>query len=579
MLIFSGLAMSLAAASATPPPATLLIALAPRSAPGKVDVQSVTVTLSFEGLAADKTGPLLQMPLVSSNVDSVATVLSGLEARDARGVFKLLPRDVELPVQAARDAEIGGPTRQWFADRPVSGGLTVRYSVPAQASLPPRGPAPPFAFSNDGGGTSAAGNIFLMLPPGDTSWRTQVRWDLSDLPRGARGISSYGTGNVAAPEPLKAPQLRMAFYMAGKVSAWPYSAPKSGFFSAWQGQPPFDALAVMGWTSKLYGHYARFFGQQEPPPYGVFLRYNPVNAGGGVGLYHSFVTTFGQPGGQGSDVAQVQMTLAHEMFHTFSPFIEQPAGLESSWFGEGLATFYQRRLPLRYGLIGPEQFVEDLNFHAGRYYTSPLGEVPNSEVPGRFWADTRIRTLPYDRGMLYFADLDDRVRKKSGGERSLDDLVLAMLAAAKYKKLGNADWEMLLEAELGHGAVEEFYAFLNGRAPLPASDAFGACFRRISKSLRRYDLGFDTAVLAEPRRVVRGLRAGSAAAQAGLRDGDEIVRPVPQDQLQGDQTMMLTLRIRRDGQESDLTYLPRGEAVSAWQWEILPASKRKACAL
>ncbi|MEH3158515.1 MAG: hypothetical protein PGN08_05980 [Sphingomonas taxi] len=113
-------------------------------------------------------------------------------------------------------------------------------------------------------------------------------------------------------------------------------------------------------------------------------------------------------------MGEIKFTLAHEMFHTFQPFIEGPSGLESSWFGEGLATFYQRRLPLRFGLIGPDDFVRDLNFHAGRYYTSAMASVPNAEVPKRFWADTRIRTLPYDRGMLYFADLDDRLRKASG---------------------------------------------------------------------------------------------------------------------------------------------------------------------
>ncbi|MEH3158514.1 MAG: hypothetical protein PGN08_05975 [Sphingomonas taxi] len=58
-------------------------------------------------------------------------------------------------------------------------------------------------------------------------------------------------------------------------------APARGFFAAWQGTPPFDAAALMRWTGTLYDRYAGFFGQKAPPPYGVFLRYNPINAGGG----------------------------------------------------------------------------------------------------------------------------------------------------------------------------------------------------------------------------------------------------------------------------------------------------------
>ncbi|PQA86575.1 peptidase M61 [Marinicaulis flavus] len=518
------------------------------------------------------------MPLISSNVDSVATVLSHLEANDDLGPLALSARDEKLPVRAARDAEIGGVSRIWSAARDISGTLTVHYTVPADATLPARGGAPPFAFSNDGNATSAAGHVFLMLPPNDAAYETSVRWDLSGLPEGAKGVSSFGSGAAKSPEPLDASQLRMTFFMAGDIGVWPYPTPESGFFSAWQGDPPFEPRALMEWTRDLYGEYAQFFGQDAPPPYGVFLRYNPVNAGGGVGLYHSFVTTFGKAGGQGSDIAELKMTLAHEMFHTFSPYIEQPAGLESSWFGEGLATLYMRKLPFRFGLLTADEFLENLNFHAGRYYTNILATAPNSEVPKRFWEDTRIRTLPYDRGMLYFADLDDKIRKRSDGERSLDDLVLAMLDKEKAgKTLANEDWIAVLRAELGAGAVKDFKAFLMGEEPLPVSDAFGPCFRRTTKPLRRYELGFDPGVLRETRRVVSGLEPGSAAAKAGLRNGDEIVFPVPQDKIQGDQDLELKLRIRRDGEEFDLSYLPRGETVEAYQWEMAPDAEPDAC--
>ncbi|CEJ42852.1 hypothetical protein ACSAM1_01570 [Xanthomonas citri pv. bilvae] len=86
-------------------------------------------------------------------------------------------------------------------------------------------------------------------------------------------------------------------------------------------------------------------------------------------------------------------------------------------------------------------------------------------------------------------------------------------------------------------------------------------------------------MLAEPRRIVRGLVAESAAAQAGVRNGDEIVRPVPQDGIQGNQTQHLKLRLRRDGKEFDVDYLPRGEQVDAWQWERVPGVDDAQCRL
>lgn len=572
------LALAAHAQGQRPDTPTLGIDLSPEPAAGGIG--AIAVELRLGGVAVPAGQPVLRLPLVASNVDSIATVLTGLDVRDANGPLHLVARTVDLPLEAARDEESGGPSREWVADRATRGPLTVRYTVPAEATLPPRGPAPPFAFSNDGQGASGAGHMFLLLPPGSAAYRTRVNWNLAALPKGAQGVSSYGQGTVDVAEPLTAGQLRMAYYMVGRIGIWPRPAPSHGFFAAWQGQPPFDAAALMRWTGTLYGHYASFFGQTSPPPYGVFLRYNPINAGGGVGLYHSFVTTFGRKGGQGSDPDEVRFTLAHEMFHTFQPYIAQPAGLESSWFGEGLATFYQRRLPLRFGQISPAAFLKDVNHYAARYYTSAMANQPNSEVPKRFWADTRIRTLPYDRGMLYFATIDDAVRKHSQGRRSLDDLMLAMLAREKAGAvLVNADWEALLQAELGQNAVEDFHAFLAGKAPLPASDAFGPCFERTTQRLRQYDLGFDPAVLAQTKRIVRGVVPGSAADRAGLRNGDEIVVPVPQDGIQGNQTEWLKLSIRREGRVFPLTYLPRGDTVSAYQWRRVAGVPDDRCAL
>lgn len=556
-------------------PVGLQLTLTPLPAPSGIG--EVVVMLRFSGLPATTADtPLLELPLVASNVDTVATTLTGLAARDARGALTLRPREAALRTEAARDAETGGAARIWQASRPVSGDLVVRYAMPAKATLPPRGAAPPFAFSNDGGAFSAAGHVFLLLPVARTDYRMTVAWDLTHLPAGARGISSFGEGTVSPPEPLAGSAVRSTFFMAGTIGAVPTPLPKSGFFGAWQGQPAFDAAALLRWTATLYGHYATFFGQRTPPPYGVFMRYNPINAGGGVGLDHAFVATFGK--GDGANVGKLRITLAHEMFHTFSPFITQPAGLESSWFGEGLAVFYARRLALRFGQITPDAFLDDLNIGAARYYTSLMATVPNSDVPGRFWADTRVRTLPYDRGMLYFATVDDAVRKASRGTRSLDALMLAMLALEKHgKTTSNADWETLLRGELGQRAVDDFRAFLAGRQPLPASDAFGPCFMRTTRILRRYDLGFDTAVLAEPKRIVRGLVAGSAASRAGVRDGDEILVPVPQDGIQGNQTELIELQLRRAGAKQTIRYLPRGETVAAYQWRRRPTNA--ACAL
>ena len=554
-------------AVAMPETSALNLLVAPQADPDAPDdIDTLTIQLKLTGVEADPDTPLLDILLVSTNVDTMANLVTDLSAVDTAGSLTLTARTTSSDNGGD---PTGGEKMEWYPDRETVGPIEISYTIPASTSIPPRGPAPPIGLSYDGQATSAAGQIILLLPPGEETYETEIDWDFSHAPARSRGVTSLGEGDVTAASPIGATELRRTYFMTGDVSTFPKDVPKSGFFAAWHGDPPFDADELMEWTNDLYGHYSDFFGQDEPPPYGVFLRYNPINAGGGVGLNNSFVTTFGK--GAGADTDQLKSTLAHEMFHTFQPYIDEPGGLESSWFSEGLAVFYQARLPYRFGLLSAETFLEDLNYHAGRYYSSIMVNVPNSEVPGGFWRDTRIRTLPYDRGMLYMATVDHAVREASNGARSLDDLMRGMLALQQAGQTTTYEsWETLLREALGEDAVSEFRAFLNGAMPVPTSDAFGVCFQRTTKELRRYEVGFEPAVLAEPKRIVRGLVEGSAAEAAGLRNGDEIVKPVPQDGIQGSQGQKIELLIRRGDEEFPLTYLPRGEAVMAYQWEFNP---------
>lgn len=555
------LAMGAAAAWAAP---TFTVTLKPRIEAGQPEIGSVEVAVVLERAEPVAADPVLRMAHVVSNVETVARSAEVVASDDGG----------ELPLKVTDEGEGATAVRSWTPARPVQGKLSYRYDAPITNQLAPRGAAPPFELRSEAGAFSGAGESFLLLPHTQEPHRLSVRWDLSSLPAGARGVSSLGAGDVLAAQPAMPARLARSFYMAGRIGTYPERPVQKGFFAAWQGEPPFDARALLEWTERLHARYSTFFGDHELPTYGVFVRRNKVNPGGGVGLAGSFVATYDVA----TKASDLRLLMAHEMFHTWAPSIADPAGLLSSWFGEGLAVFYQRALPWRFGMIESQAFLEDVNFHAGRYYTNLLGDVSNDQVPLRFWEDTRIRTIPYDRGSFYLVTVDDALRKKSGGRRSLDDLLLEMNRQQRQgKALSNADWETLLVRELGDAAVAEFRAMLAGQWMLPASDAFGPCFRRVSKRLRRYELGFDPKVLVEPRRIIRGLVPGSAAARAGLRDGDEILQPVGQDHLQGEQEREIELKIRRDGRDFVQRYLPRGETVDAWQWERDPAAPAADC--
>ncbi|WP_195763553.1 M61 family metallopeptidase [Duganella guangzhouensis] len=551
------------AIAATTPDAALAVRLKPLAPDAHQHIPALDVTITVNGPGVPAGQPILKMPLVTSNVESIAKTLTGLSAEDGQGPLSL----------TIVDDTGAGASRHWKADRATSGEVVVHYRAPISDILATRGAAPPLELRTDTGAFSGQGATFLLLPEAKLPWKLSVAWDLSNLAPGAIGVSSFGPGNVA-PAVNGADEMGESYFMAGKVQVYPNTAPAAGFFSAWYGKPPFELHDLMASEQKLYSYYEKFFSRPSTAPYVVFMRENLVNAGGGVSLgTNSFVTTFGPK----TDLQDVKITLAHEMLHTFAGHID--GDLESSWYGEGLAVYYARLLALRAGQITPDDFLKDLNDTAGRYYTNAMIARPNSEVAANFWLDTRIRVLPYDRGSMYFAVLDGTLRAASDGKVTLDTLLLAMLEREHRALPVNLDaWRALLKQHLGDAGVKQLDAMLSGAVMLPEAQGFGPCFTRTSKPMRRYLLGFEPAVLVEPKRIVRGLVAGSAAEKAGLRNGDAITKPVPQDMIQGQQNAMLTLEIQRDGKPLTITYLPRAETVDAYQWARTGNLPDSACA-
>jgi predicted metalloprotease with PDZ domain len=574
VILFTTASLAPCAACAAPVP-QLTITLTPAAAGPDGNIPYVDVQVVAPDMRVAAGRPLLRLPLVSSNVTTVANSLEGLRVTDSGGALSLTTRD---------DQPSGLMFfRHWYAARAVAGTLTIRYRAPITNALNPGGAAPPLELRTEDGGFSADASTFLVLPDSDNTYRIALRWNFAALGPKAVGLSTLGAGDVGAVAVDQSTQRALntlydsgLYVMGGLVHVYPSPLPEDGFMSAWQGSPPFDAAGLMRWTRSLYGSYLRFFRAPPQRPYEVFLRRNLINAGGGVEVGGSFVGTFDRQ----TQEQDFKLTLAHEMVHTFAPALDAPEGLLSSWYAEGLAVNYERVLPWRARRISTADFLGDLNKTAARYYTDQLNDTPNSQIPARFWADTRVRVLPYDRGSLYFAQLNAEVRRSSHGRRSLDDLVLQMNARHRQgQPLDEAAWVSLVRQALGSRGVAQFRAMMSGKLVVPPSDAFGPCFERTTAPLRRYELGFDSQVLMEPSRIVRGLTPGAAAARAGLRNGDRIVKPVPQDSIQADQDATLTLLIERNGRTFPLTYLPRGATVPAYQWRRRPGVPDADCGL
>lgn len=558
-LLCTGFYAAGSTAHAAPLEPGMTLTLAPTKPDAAGHVPWVDVTVVVEGVHSAAGERLLRLPLVANTVVTSAKDITGLNIADELGTVAAQTQDI--------DEDGSNRTRVWLAPRAVDGTLTLRYRVPIDAGAPPLA-LPQYEMRTELGGFSAAGNAFLILPADETNRRAGVTWDFSRYGAPGTGVSSLGVGDVRSRALLPPGKLATMYYMAGQPGV--YRSAKDGFFAAWQGKPSFEMPTLMAWASDLHRFYGRFFGYM-PPSFGVFGRTNQRNPGSGIGLTDSFAFTFNEA----SKSADLRSLLAHEMLHAWvnslGSSMDEAGGLDRSWFGEGLAVHYQRLLPFRAGLISADDFLADLNETAGRYYTNIKINVPNADIPEGFWRDTRVRVLPYDRGSLYFAATDAAIRKASGGKRSLDDVVRAMLADRRAgRPMDEATYRRLIKAELGDEGIAQFEAMLDGKTVVPPSDAFGPTFKRIQKPLKRFDLGFDPASLLARPKIVRGLVSGSNAETAGLRNGDEVLNTFSQDGLQGDQQAFLELKIKRGDEPLTIRYQPRGEEVMTYQWARVP---------
>jgi predicted metalloprotease with PDZ domain len=250
---------------------------------------------------------------------------------------------------------------------------------------------------------------------------------------------------------------------------------------------------------------------------------------------------------------------------------------DTSWYTEGSAEYYSVVLSYRAGLSTPDEFLKRVNEHASGYYLNPLQSLANRAADAIYWKDSRAGHVPYGRGFMYLASVDAEIRARTHNKRSLDDVVLELLnrtraaeaSGGKAKSPGVAEWQELIAKELGSRGVRGYENMVAGTPIAPPANTFGACFQPFRAAVGRpLDPGFDISSLSGPKRVIKGLVAGSPAAQAGLLDGDEVIEaPDLGDPTFKDADQPLAMKVRRAGQELSMSFVPAGKPVMGYQWK------------
>ena len=553
-------AVLVAGPAAAAEPAKLDVVLSPHATGDTDSYLGVKMTMQAPKLAAG--APLVRVPLKLVGIPRPDLGRDNLTARDDQGPIPLTEAD-EPPTPQ-------GVYHRWSVGRATAGDVVVSWKAPPRRVTAATNNGPLFDLREEAGGFGGSGNGFFAAPVAEGPWKVHLSWDLSAAPAGSRGVWSLGEGTVDAVVPSEV--LQFSYYYVGPIHSYP-AKPDPHFAFYWLSQPPFDPNALGDKMRALYGSMARFF-DDEQGSYRVFVRQNPFKGTGGTGLARSF--TFGYNYEAKPTVDGLQGLLAHEMAHTW-PALQGEHG-DTAWYSEGTAEYYSTVLSYRAGAISVDKVLKTFNDRADAYYSNPYIGYSNPEAAKVFWTDPVAQTVPYGRGWLYLQQADAAIRAASKGRRSLDDVVKDIRRRqVADKPYGIAVWLELVGQEIGPAAAKAGYDHMvSGGLLKPPPGLYAPCLLVVSHPDRPFQLGFARASLNDDR-VVRDLVRGSAAEQAGVRNGDVIVETSDINEVRRDEALSLTLTLRRGETRTTVTYLPRGAPVEGYRFARDPKVPDAAC--
>lgn len=286
---------------------------------------------------------------------------------------------------------------------------------------------------------------------------------------------------------------------------------------------------------------------------------------GGTGLGDAF-SIFASANIDGKDVAPL---LAHEMMHSWIPHrigrIPEENEARQYWLSEGFTDWASFRVLVREGIWSSKDFAEAFNTSTAAFDLSPVRDADADAIAAGFWSGPEMGRLPYQKGMLIASWLDGKIREKTKGKRDLDDVLLRMQkAAAKDDRAGIYDLLVRSVKKVSGwdpSADLEIMAMKGGPVPLP-EDLFAPCGRVVAEERAQWERGFDFAATRAAGWKIQGVIEGSAAWEAGLRNGMEL-RAWSENSNERDPTQEKTAQVTDGDSLRAITWQPMGRETRA----------------
>jgi hypothetical protein len=529
----------------------------------------VTITPRFKADQIDCLHVVLTIESGSFQAGSTIVSFAGIK----RSTF-ISPRDdIWQASDAVGNVPILRKEEEWLVLRDTSGPVIFDYH--AIPSLNARETAA-IDLRYDQRGLIGSGLSFLPTPPGDQIYRISVQWDLDGAPESTRAIWTFGEGPGAIEKVGPASILNDSVYMVGPIHSNPPS-PESqvdyyGYY--WFGDLPPNIAIIRDVHYAFFLKVSDFF--DEPPsennPYRSFVR-NSSQAKffGGTSFVRSHILDYDDQIAQVRDYDLVRR-IAYEMVHNFLGLSVTSPDID--WLFEGIKHALSVYLPFR----PPNQFrtgdyfQSTVNMLCMKYYTSPLLHLPHDEVLALARQhNAYAQELLAARSWAFVIGTDLAARKlveqTKPPQRPIEDLAIKPLAARKRngQPHGIEEWIALLTPLMGRDAEDRYRDMCSGKLILLPPELFGAKSHRFMPIKQEIlDFGMDRESFDIG--LVKGLKKGSRAEEAGLKEGDRIVWNSQLWRCVDDFEAELEVIVRRDAKDMKVKYWPRAwEKADSWQ--------------
>jgi predicted metalloprotease with PDZ domain len=338
---------------------------------------------------------------------------------------------------------------------------------------------------------------------------------------------------------------------------------------AMYGEANYNVVQLQQDMAKVVQAATDVFGSNPNKDY-LFIIHNVTDGQGGLEHKNSCVLSVNRWSYAGSNYTGFINLVAHEYFHLWNvkrirpielgPFnYDQECYTSLLWVMEGITSYYDELLLRRAGFYTKEEFLSKMQSQINYVEGSPGSRVqPVAHASFDAWIkayrpnenSSNTTMTYYSRGAVLGAVLDAYLIQKSNKKRSLDGFM--QLLYNKYAlELKRGFTEAEFEQELSNYCGEDMHAFfanyVNGTQIIPYQKYFepmGLTVKDVTSSQTSIGATFDGNEVVK----VKAVRRGSAAEEAGLSVGDEVL-------------ICNGYRINKDMLEGMLNSLSSGESM------------------